>query len=215
MDCYGYYFTDVHKHVFFLCDRDDIQKGDKNTIVTSYNRNFTSRNDGNPQTHAFVASPELVTAMVIEGRLDYNPITDNLTAADGTIHNAFESVLRLTSLFLIADIFITLFLCHPGSKFKLESPYGDELPTRGFDPGEDTFQAPPSDGGSVKVDVSPESQRLQLLTPFDKWSGKDLTDMQVLIKVQGKCTTDHISPAGPWLKYRGHLDNISNNMCIG
>lgn len=164
--------------------RDDIKTGDKNTIVTSYNRNFTSRNDGNPATHAFVASPELVTAMVIGGRLDFNPITDEITAADG-------------------------------SKFKLDSPYGDELPSRGFDPGEDTFQAPPADGAGVQVDVSPESQRLQLLTPFDKWSGKDLTDLQVLIKVQGKCTTDHISPAGKWLKYRGHLDNISNNMCIG
>lgn len=102
-----------------------------------------------------------------------------------------------------------------GKKFKLDSPFGDELPTKGFDPGMDTYEAPPKDGSSVKVDVDPKSQRLQLLDPFDRWDGKDLTDMTVLIKVVGKCTTDHISAAGPWLKYRGHLDNISNNMFIG
>jgi aconitate hydratase len=164
--------------------REDVPKGEKNTIVTSYNRNFTSRNDGNPATHAFVASPEITTLLAITGRLDFNPETDQLDAADG-------------------------------SKFKFESPYGDELPSRGFDPGEDTFQPPPADGSNLKVNVDDASQRLQLLTPFDKWSGKDLTDLLVLIKVKGKCTTDHISPAGPWLKYRGHLDNISNNMLIG
>ena len=102
-----------------------------------------------------------------------------------------------------------------GSKFKFESPYGDELPTKGFDPGEDTYQAPPDDGSSLKVQVDDDSQRLQLLSPFNKWDGKDLMNMPVLIKVKGKCTTDHISAAGPWLKYRGHLDNISNNMFIG
>jgi len=164
--------------------RDDVKKGEANTIVTSYNRNFTGRNDGNPKTHAFVTSPELVTAMVIAGRLDFNPLSDYITAPDG-------------------------------SKFKLESPYGDELPAKGFDPGEETYQYPPADGSSLKVDVSPKSDRLQLLTPFKKWDGKDIENMTILLKVKGKCTTDHISPAGPWLKFRGHLDNISNNMFIG
>lgn len=165
-------------------DRKDVKKGDKNTIVTSYNRNFTGRNDANPATHCFVTSPEMVTALSIAGRLDFNPLTDELTGADG-------------------------------KKFKLESPFGDELPQKGFDPGMDTYEAPPADGSNVRVDVDPKSQRLQLLEPFEVWDGKDLTDMTVLIKVKGKCTTDHISAAGPWLKYRGHLDNISNNMFIG
>ncbi|XP_076764702.1 putative aconitate hydratase, mitochondrial [Xylocopa sonorina] len=165
-------------------DRRDIKKGDKNTIVTSYNRNFTGRNDANPATHAFVTSPELVTALSIAGRLDFNPVTDKLKAKDG-------------------------------KEFLLKDPYGDELPNRGFDPGMETYDAPPADGSKVKVDVSPKSERLQLLEPFDKWDKKDLTDMTILIKVKGKCTTDHISAAGPWLKYRGHLDNISNNMFIG
>lgn len=165
-------------------DRKDIKKGDKNTIVTSYNRNFTGRNDANPATHGFVTSPELVTALSIAGRLDFNPLTDELVGAKG-------------------------------EKFKLESPRGEELPSKGFDPGAETYQAPPEDGSGVAVDVDPNSQRLQLLSPFDKWDGKDLTDMVILIKVKGKCTTDHISAAGPWLKYRGHLDNISNNMFIG
>ncbi|XP_052070780.1 aconitate hydratase, mitochondrial-like [Mytilus californianus] len=165
-------------------DRKDVKKGEKNTIVTSYNRNFTGRNDANPATHAFVASPELVTALAIAGDLGFNPETDSLTAADG-------------------------------SKFKFETPYGDELPANGFDPGEDTFQPPPSDGSALKVNVDEQSQRLQLLTPFSKWDGKDITDALILIKVKGKCTTDHISAAGQWLKYRGHLDNISNNFMIG
>ncbi|CAB3379235.1 Hypothetical predicted protein [Cloeon dipterum] len=165
-------------------DRQDIKKGDKNTIVTSYNRNFTARNDANPATHAFVTSPELVTALSLAGTLNFDPTKDKLKGADG-------------------------------KEFLLDSPYGDELPQRGFDPGEDTYQAPPSDGKSLKVDVDPKSQRLQLLEPFDVWDGKDLIDLTVLIKVKGKCTTDHISAAGPWLKYRGHLDNISNNMFIG
>ena len=165
-------------------DRKDVKKGEKNTIVTSYNRNFTGRNDANPATHCFVTSPEMVTALSIAGRLDFNPLTDELTGADG-------------------------------KKFKLSNPYADGLPSKGFDPGEDTYQAPVSDGSNLKVDVDPKSQRLQLLEPFDKWDGKDLTDMVVLIKVKGKCTTDHISAAGPWLKYRGHLDNIANNMFIG
>ncbi|XP_050391748.1 aconitate hydratase, mitochondrial [Patella vulgata] len=165
-------------------DRKDVKKGEKNTIVTSYNRNFTGRNDANPATHAFVTSPELVTAMAIAGDLGFDPRRDELKGTDGT-------------------------------KFKLESPYGDELPAKGFDPGQDTYQPPPSDGSNLKVHVSPDSQRLQLLSPFDKWDGKDLTDMVILIKAKGKCTTDHISAAGQWLKYRGHLDNISNNLLIG
>ncbi|GAB1607528.1 aconitate hydratase, mitochondrial-like [Argonauta hians] len=165
-------------------DRQDVKKGVKNTIVTSYNRNFTGRNDANPATHAFVASPEIVTALAIAGRLDFNPITDSLTGANG-------------------------------ETFKLKPPSGDELPSKGFDPGMDTYQAPPSDGSSVSVDVDPASNRLQLLTPFQKWDGEDIKDMVVLIKAKGKCTTDHISAAGKWLKFRGHLDNISNNLLIG
>jgi len=165
-------------------DRKDIKKGDKNSIVTSYNRNFTARNDANPQTHAFVTSPELVTALALAGDLRFNPLTDELTGADG-------------------------------KKFKLEPPSGDTLPTRGFDAGVDTYQAPPAETTSAKVDVDPKSNRLQLLEPFKKWDGNDYIDLPVLIKIKGKCTTDHISAAGPWLKYRGHLDNISNNMFIG
>ncbi|PIK61711.1 putative aconitate hydratase, mitochondrial-like, partial [Apostichopus japonicus] len=164
-------------------DRKDVQKGEKNTIVTSYNRNFTGRNDANPATHAFVASPEVTTALALAGRLDFNPQTDELKTPSG-------------------------------GSLKLSSPYGDELPQNGFDPGMDTFQPPPEDGSGVAVDVDPESKRLQILAPFDKWDGKDLEDLIILIKVKGKCTTDHISAAGPWLKYRGHLDNISNNLLI-
>lgn len=165
-------------------DRQDIKKGEKNTIVTSYNRNFTGRNDANPETHAFVTSPEIVTALSIAGTLKFDPEKDYLTGADG-------------------------------KKFKLEAPDADELPKSNFDPGQDTYQYPPKDGCAEQVDVSPTSQRLQLLEPFDKWNGKDLENMQILIKVKGKCTTDHISAAGPWLKFRGHLDNISNNLLIG
>jgi len=164
--------------------RSDISKDEPNSIVTSYNRNFAKRNDGNPNTHAFVASPELVTAMVFSGRLDFNPLTDELTGSDG-------------------------------KKFKFQPPSGDELPSRGFDPGQDTFQAPPADGSGQSVVVDPKSQRLQLLEPFKPWNGKDYVDCPVLIKAKGKCTTDHISMAGPWLKYRGHLENISNNCYIG
>jgi aconitate hydratase len=164
-------------------NRTDVKKGDKNSIVTSYNRNFTSRNDGNPATHAFVTSPELVTAFSIAGRLDFNPLKDNLEIN--------------------------------GKKIKFDAPSGNALPTKGYDPGQDTFQAPPKDSSNVKVNVGANSDRLQLLTPFKPWDGKDYTDMPILIKVLGKCTTDHISMAGPWLKYRGHLENISNNMLIG
>ena len=165
-------------------DRQNVKKGEKNTIVTSYNRNFTGRNDANPATHAFVTSPELTVALTLAGTLDFDPRTQPLKGANG-------------------------------EEFVLENPYGDELPTAGFDPGEDTYQHPPADGSGVAVDVDPTSNRLQLLTPFNKWDGGDLKDMRVLIKVKGKCTTDHISAAGPWLKFRGHLENISNNMLIG
>jgi len=165
-------------------DRRDVKKGEKNSIITSYNRNFTGRNDANPATHAFVTSPELVTAMVFSGDLRFNPITDSLTTPDG-------------------------------KEFKFQPPHGEDLPQRGYDPGQDTYQAPPVDRASVNVVVDPSSQRLQILTPFEKWDGKDIEQIPVLIKVKGKCTTDHISMAGPWLKYRGHLDNISNNLLIG
>merc|ERR1712110_1408197 len=165
-------------------DRTNAKKGEKNTIVTSYNRNFTGRNDANPATHCFVTSPELTVALTLAGTLDYDPRSQPLKGANG-------------------------------EEFVLENPYGDELPQNGFDPGEDTYQHPPADGSGVSVDVDPTSNRLQLLTPFEKWHGGDLKDMRVLIKVKGKCTTDHISAAGPWLKFRGHLENISNNMLIG
>jgi len=165
-------------------DRKDVEMGEKNTIVTSYNRNFTGRNDANPATHAFVTSPEVVTALVFAGDLGFNPETDCLVKEDGTM-------------------------------FKFEAPTGDELPSKDFDPGQNTYQHPPEDGSDVCVDVDPNSQRLQLLDPFDRWCGTDLEDMAILIKAKGKCTTDHISMAGPWLKYRGHLDNISNNLLIG
>eukprot|EP01118_Nematostelium_gracile_P006927 TRINITY_DN2244_c0_g1_i3.p1 TRINITY_DN2244_c0_g1~~TRINITY_DN2244_c0_g1_i3.p1 ORF type:complete len:779 (-),score=278.84 TRINITY_DN2244_c0_g1_i3:551-2887(-) len=164
--------------------REDVKKGEKNSIVTSYNRNFAARNDANPATHAFVTSPELVTAMAFAGDITFNPLTDSLTAADG-------------------------------SKFKFQPPSGDTLPNKGFDPGQDTYQPPASDPSKINVQVDPKSNRLQLLEPFKPFDGKDLLDMPVLIKAKGKCTTDHISMAGPWLKFRGHLDNISNNLLIG
>nr|P49609.1 RecName: Full=Aconitate hydratase, mitochondrial; Short=Aconitase; AltName: Full=Citrate hydro-lyase; Flags: Precursor [Gracilaria gracilis]AAA80494.1 aconitase [Gracilariopsis longissima] len=165
-------------------NRSDVPKGTPNSIITSFNRNFSQRNDGNPQTHAFVASPEIVTAMSLAGSLKFNPATDSLQGADG-------------------------------AEFKLAAPSGDELPVMGFDPGEDTFQPPSDDSTSILVQIDPDSQRLSFLEPFPAWDGKDYTDMPVLIKARGKCTTDHISMAGPWLKFRGHLDNISNNMLIG
>lgn len=164
--------------------RADVAKGEKNTIVSSYNRNFTGRNDANPATHAFVTSPELTAALAIAGTLDFDPTKQTLKTPSG-------------------------------KEIKLSEPSADELPSRGFDPGQDTYTAPRADGTGVQVDVAPTSQRLQLLDPFDKWNGKDLDDLLCLIKIQGKCTTDHISAAGPWLKYRGHLDNISNNLFIG
>jgi aconitate hydratase len=159
-------------------DRQDVKKGEKNSIVSSYNRNFTGRNDANPATHAFVTSPDLVTAMVFAGTLNFNPLTDTLKGSDG-------------------------------KEFRFSAPTGEGLPKNGFDPGENTYTPPPEDRSTVEVLVSPSSDRLQLLKPFEKWNGKDYTDLPILIKVKGKCTTDHISMAGPWLKYRGHLDNIS------
>jgi len=158
--------------------------GEANSILSSYNRNFTGRNDANPATHAFVTSPDLVTAFSIAGTLDFNPLTDPLKDKDG-------------------------------KEFMLSPPTGLGLPTRGYDLGRDTYQAPPEDSAFVAVKVSPTSDRLQVLSPFEPWNGKDAQDLPILIKCKGKTTTDHISMAGPWLKYRGHLDNISNNMLIG
>lgn len=165
-------------------DREGADKQEKNTIVHSFNRNFSKRADGNPNTHAFVTSPEMVAALAISGRLDFNPLTDTL-------------------------------LNDNGEEVKLTPPYGDELPTKGFDVEDPGYQAPAADGSSVQVVVSPESQRLQLLEPFQPWNGQNITGAKLLIKAEGKCTTDHISMAGPWLRFRGHLDNISNNMLIG
>jgi aconitate hydratase len=156
----------------------------KNTIVTSFNRNFAKRNDGLASTHAFVASPEIVTAYAIAGRLSFNPLKDKL-------------------------------LNEQGEEVMLDEPKGFELPPRGFMVEDAGYQAPADNGKEVEVVVKSDSQRLQLLSPFAIWEGKDLTGLKLLIKVKGKCTTDHISMAGPWLKYRGHLDNISNNMLIG
>jgi len=156
----------------------------KNSIITSFNRNFAARNDGNPNTHAFVASPEVVTALAIAGDLTFNPMTDELVNEEG-------------------------------KKVKLDEPKGIELPPMGFEVKDAGFVAPAADGSSVVVNVKPDSERLQLLEPFPAWDGKNITGAVVLIKAKGKCTTDHISMAGTWLKYRGHLDNISNNTLIG
>lgn len=156
----------------------------KNTIITSFNRNFAKRNDGLASTHAFVASPEIVTAMAIAGSISFNPLVDTLTNEKG------ENV-------------------------KLQEPTGYELPPKGFAVEDAGYQAPAADGSNVQVVVAPDSNRLQLLSPFAAWEGTDLKGLKLLIKAKGKCTTDHISMAGPWLKFRGHLDNISNNMLIG
>ncbi|OAG40245.1 aconitate hydratase, mitochondrial [Fonsecaea monophora] len=165
-------------------DRRDVKKGEPNSIISSYNRNFTGRNDANPATHSFVTSPDMVVAMTIAGNLNFNPLTDTLKDKDG-------------------------------KEFKLKPPSGEGLPRNGYDPGRDTYQAPPEERSQVEVKVSPTSDRLQILQPFEPWNGKDFLDLPILIKTKGKTTTDHISMAGPWLKYRGHLDNISNNMLIG
>lgn len=167
-----------------MWERVGAEKKERNTIVHSFNRNFAKRADGNPNTLAFVASPELVTALAIAGDLTFNPITDYLTT-------------------------------ETGEQVKLDPPSGDELPVRGFAVEDAGYQAPAEDGSKVEVAVSPTSNRLQLLDPFAAWEGTDLKGLKLLIKAKGKCTTDHISMAGPWLKYRGHLDNISNNLLIG
>jgi len=165
-------------------DREGADKQEKNSIVHSFNRNFAKRADGNPNTHAFVASPEMVAAVAISGRLDFNPIADTLTNENG-------------------------------EQVKLTEPTGHELPPNGFDVEDNGYQAPAEDGSNVEVVVNPESNRLQLLTPFNHWNGENILGAKLLIKAEGKCTTDHISMAGPWLRYRGHLDNISNNCLIG
>ena len=167
-----------------MWNRPGAEKREKNTIVHSFNRNFAARQDGNPNTHAFVASPEMVTALAIAGDLTFNPATD----------------------FLVNE---------KGEKVKLDPPKGEELPSKGFAVEDAGYQAPVADGSKVEVKVAPDSKRLQLLAPFAAWEGTDLKGLKLLLKAKGKCTTDHISMAGPWLKFRGHLDNISNNLLIG
>lgn len=164
--------------------RHDVAFGEKNSILTSYNRNFSGRNDANPGTHSFVTSPEMVIALALSGKLTFNPLVDSLVAEDGS------------SLFL-------------------RPPEGDELPERGFDSGKLGYVPPADSASQVNIDIDPNSERLQLLEPFKPWEGKDLTGLRVLCKAQGKCTTDHISPAGKWLRFRGHLDRISDNMLSG
>ncbi|MBT3207784.1 MAG: aconitate hydratase [Bacteroidetes bacterium] len=164
--------------------REGAEKQKPNSIMTSFNRNFVKRNDGNPNTYAFVASPEIVTAFSIAGDLTFNPINDYLTDKNG-------------------------------EKVKLKEPQGLELPIKGFAVEDNGYVAPIKDGSKIEVVVKNDSERLQLLKPFDKWDGNDYKDLKLLIKAKGKCTTDHISMAGPWLRFRGHLDNISNNMLIG
>ena len=165
-------------------DREGAEKQEKNTIIHSFNRNFSKRADGNPNTHAFVTSPEMVAALAIAGDLGFNPLTDTLTN-------------------------------DKGEQVKLLPPKGDELPTKGFAVKDNGYQSPAEDGSGVVIAVAPDSSRLQLLENFPLWDGKNITGAKLLIKAKGKCTTDHISMAGPWLRYRGHLDNISNNMLIG
>ncbi len=185
-------FTDLNATIFTnacgpcigMWDRMGAEKKEKNTIVHSFNRNFAKRADGNPNTYAFVASPEIVAAIAIAGDLSFNPMTDTLTN-------------------------------NKGEQVKLDAPTGDELPKNGFAVEDAGYQAPVEDGSKVSVVVAPDSNRLQLLDPFAEWEGTDLKGLKLLIKAKGKCTTDHISMAGPWLKFRGHLDNISNNMLIG
>ncbi len=166
-------------------DRSQVSKGEQNSIVTSYNRNFPARNDANPETMNFIASPELAVALGLGGRLSFNPLTDTLTGADG-------------------------------EEFKLDPPKpAPEVPPQGFDPGQLGYVEPPESGEDVAVVVDPQSNRLQILDPWTAWDGNDFVDIPVLVKAQGKCTTDHISPAGPWLRFRGHLNNLSDNMFLG
>lgn len=167
-----------------MWDREGAEKQERNTIVHSFNRNFAKRADGNPNTLAFVGSPEIVTALAIAGRLDFNPITDKLVNENG-------------------------------EEVSLDEPTGFELPPKGFAVEDAGYITPAEDGSQVKVIVNPDSERLQLLAPFPAWDGKNITGAKLLIKAQGKCTTDHISMAGPWLRFRGHLDNIANNTLIG
>ncbi|MBU2492316.1 MAG: aconitate hydratase [Bacteroidetes bacterium] len=167
-----------------MWNRMDNPSGERNTIVTSFNRNFAKRNDGNPNTLAFVASPEITTALAISGSLSFNPVTDELEN-------------------------------EKGEKVKLDDPHGLELPEKGFEKDLEGFLAPPEDGSNVDVIISPDSKRLQFLEKFSPWDGKDYLDLPVLLKAKGKCTTDHISMAGPWLRFRGHLDNLSDNMFLG
>jgi aconitate hydratase len=164
--------------------RHDVAFGEKNSILTSYNRNFSGRNDANPGTHSFVASPEIVIAFALAGHLAFNPIKDTLTTDTGQI-------------------------------IKLQPPQGGELPKQGFEQGESGYIPPAKDGSNVQIVVDPKSPRLQLLNPFDPWEKTDLENLRLLAKIEGKCTTDHISPAGKWLKFRGHLDYISDNMFSG
>jgi aconitate hydratase len=164
--------------------RHGADKQEKNSIITSFNRNFAKRNDGNPNTHGFVASPEMVTALAIAGSLSFNPLKDKL-------------------------------INEKGEEVMLDEPNGYELPPNGFAVEDMGYQEPADDGSGIEVIVNPSSDRLQLLEPFAVWDGKDYLGLKLLIKVKGKCTTDHISMAGPWLKYRGHLDNISNNLLTG
>jgi aconitate hydratase len=162
--------------------RDDIEKGTRNSIINSYNRNFPKRADGNPQTLSFIGSPEVVVAYALAGTLDFNPITDTI----------------------------------PGTSVKLEAPKpAPEIPAQGFVISYDGYEAPPADRSQVDIEVDEDSERLQLLTPFEPWPGHDYEKLPLLLKAKGKCTTDHISMAGPWLRFRGHLDNISDNMFIG
>lgn len=183
-ECGAVVFTNACGPCIGMWDRMGAEKQEKNTIIHSFNRNFAKRADGNPNTYAFVASPEIVAALAISGDLGFNPITDTLTN-------------------------------EKGEQVKLDAPFGDELPTKGFAVEDAGYQAPAIDGSNVKVAVEPTSKRLQLLDPFAAWNGADFKGLKLLIKAKGKCTTDHISMAGPWLKFRGHLDNISNNMLIG
>jgi aconitate hydratase len=163
--------------------RDDIKMGDRNTIVSSFNRNFPRRNDGNAETLSFIGSPETVVGMALTGRLDVDFVHEPIGG--------------------------------DGKEVRLEPPVADELPDKGFDPGESGFMPPADDPSSVEVVVKPGSERLERLEPFPAWDGHDLTGLRVLLKAQGKCTTDHISPAGPWLRFRGHLSNISQNLFTG
>ena len=165
-------------------NREGEDNTEKNSIIHSFNRNFAKRADGNPNTHAFVTSPEMVMAVALSGNLDFNPITDNLISEDG-------------------------------DKVVLDPPFGDELPSNGFDCEDNGYIEPPIDGSNIQIKIDPDSKRLQLLEAFSPWDGKNIYNAKLLIKAHGKCTTDHISMAGPWLRFRGHLDNISDNCLIG